>query len=47
MRHRTTLSLLHTETGGDDSIRVWVLGCSSGQEAYSIAIAIVVGTHFS
>lgn len=31
--------LLHRR--GDDPLRVWVLGCSTGQEAYSIAMAFV------
>lgn len=33
-------SLLSTKAGGD-VIRVWVPGCSSGEEAYSLAIALV------
>ena len=29
------------EEGGDEPLRVWTLGCSTGQEAYSIAMSFV------
>ncbi len=37
---RRVLPALFAGRPSDDPVRVWVLGCSTGEEAYSIAIAI-------
>ena len=34
------LPLLINHKGGDQELRIWVAGCSSGEEAYSIAIVV-------
>lgn len=39
LTHRVFPALLQQR--GDEPVRVWVLGCSTGQEAYSIAMAFV------
>ncbi|MEO8054150.1 MAG: CheR family methyltransferase [Acidobacteriota bacterium] len=39
LQHKVMPELLKQR--GDDPLRVWVLGCSTGQEAYSIAMAFV------
>jgi two-component system, chemotaxis family, CheB/CheR fusion protein len=39
VQHKVLSELL--KQGGDEPLRCWVLGCSTGQEAYSIAIAFV------
>lgn len=39
LRHEVFPKLLHKR--GDNPVRVWVLGCSTGQEAFSIAMAFV------
>ncbi|MEO7599431.1 MAG: CheR family methyltransferase, partial [Opitutus sp.] len=35
---------LLAQRGRDDPVRIWVLGCSSGQEAYSLAMAFAEAT---
>ena len=37
LKEKVIPELLKTKKGGDP-IRVWVVGCSTGEEAYSIAI---------
>jgi two-component system CheB/CheR fusion protein len=39
LKEKVILELIKTKKGGD-TIRVWVVGCSTGEEAYSIAIAL-------
>ena len=37
LKHKAVYDII-TRTGENDTIRVWVAGCSTGEEAYSIAI---------
>ena len=39
LRRKVWPTLLHQP--GDEPLRVWMLGCSTGQEAYSIAMSFV------
>jgi two-component system CheB/CheR fusion protein len=39
LKEKVIPQLLNTKKGGDP-IRVWVVGCSTGEEAYSIAIVL-------
>src|SRR3546814_6603691 len=40
LRVRILPKLLASKGGADDRIRVWVPGCATGEEAYSIAILL-------
>ncbi len=42
LKQKVFAKLLHA--GGDAPVRIWVLGCSTGQEAYSMAIAYAEAT---
>ena len=43
LRRKVWPSLLQQR--GDEPLRVWILGCSTGQEAYSIAMSFVEAAH--
>ncbi|HRW05787.1 MAG TPA: CheR family methyltransferase, partial [Caldilineaceae bacterium] len=41
MLEQDCIPQLFAEKGGADNVRVWVVGCATGQEAYSITIQLV------
>ncbi|MCB0128236.1 MAG: protein-glutamate O-methyltransferase CheR, partial [Caldilineaceae bacterium] len=41
MLERDCIPQLFAEKGSADNVRVWVVGCATGQEAYSVAIQLV------
>ncbi|MCC2663462.1 MAG: methyltransferase, CheR-type, partial [Geminicoccaceae bacterium] len=43
LAERVVPKLLERKSGADDSVRAWVAGCATGEEAYSIAIALREG----
>ena len=40
LEHDVIAKIVEQKTGADEAIRVWVPGCATGEEAYSIAILI-------
>ncbi|MCB0064576.1 MAG: hypothetical protein KDE19_20775, partial [Caldilineaceae bacterium] len=41
MLEQDCIPQLFAEKGGSDNVRVWVVGCATGQEAYSVAMQLV------